>query len=99
MNVTRHGSTGRDPLEPGDYPEKCCLPAARRTDEHHELPVDDVEADVVHRLDAAFEELADVLEPHSGGPAVAPAARCVAWRIAALTNRCTDLRHSLAQLS
>ena len=39
----------RDRLEPRDHPERRALAAPRRTDEHDELAVSDVEVDAVHR--------------------------------------------------
>ena len=44
-------------LEPGDHAQQRRLAAARRADQHHELPVADVEADRVHRLDAVRVDL------------------------------------------
>ena len=51
-----------DLLEPGDHPQERRLPAARRPDEHHELPVGDRQVDVVDGDDAAGERLRHMLE-------------------------------------
>ena len=52
----------RDRLEPGDHPQRGRLAAARRADEHHELPVGDVEVERAHRLGAVGVDLPDVVE-------------------------------------
>ena len=49
-----------DLLEPGDHPQRGGLAAARRSDQHDELLVGDVEVDAAHRLGVveAFHHLA-----------------------------------------
>ncbi len=52
-------------LEPGDHAERRGLAAPRRTEEHEELPVEDLEREVVDR-DHIAESLRDVLQHHPG---------------------------------
>ncbi len=71
-----------DLLEPGDHPEAGCLAAARRSDEHHELAIGDLEVEIVDRGHVTV-FLGDVVErngrhrvppPHRGiaGPCIQP---------------------------
>ena len=53
---------GRELLETGDHPERGGLAAARRSDEDHELPVGDLERQVVHGDHVAGELLGHVVE-------------------------------------
>ena len=52
----------RDRLEPGDHPQCGGLAAARRADEHQELAVGDVEAEVVNGVIAVVIDLVDLVE-------------------------------------
>jgi len=52
---------GGDVLEADDHPEQGGLPAPGRPDQDHELPVLDVDADVVHGREAVAVLLDDVL--------------------------------------
>ena len=56
----------RDLFEPGNHAERCCLPAAGRTDEHHQLAVRNLERQVDHGDRAIRVDLLDVLERDSG---------------------------------
>jgi hypothetical protein len=51
-----------DLVETGDHAQDGGLAAARRPDQHHELAVADLKGDVPHRLHAAGELLANVLQ-------------------------------------
>ena len=51
-----------DLLQPGDRPQRGGLAAPGRADEHHELAVLDVKAQVVNGLDAARVRLFHVIE-------------------------------------
>ena len=51
-----------DLFEPCNHAERCCLPAAGRTDEHHQLAVRDLERQVDHGNRAVGVDLLDVLE-------------------------------------
>ena len=54
------GAVG-DLLEAGDHPQQCRLAATRGADEHEELPIGDLERDVVDR-GHVLEGLADMFE-------------------------------------
>ena len=51
-----------DLLEPGDHAQDRRLATPGRADQHHELAVADLQRDVVDRLHAAREDLADAVE-------------------------------------
>jgi len=71
VHVADRDRAFRDLLEAGDHPPERRLPATRRTDEHHELPVGDCQRDVVSSDDAAGERLRHVVEldgSHAYGP-------------------------------
>ena len=55
-----------DLLEPGDHPQQGGLAAARRTDQHHELAVGDVDLDAVQDVHATeiLVDLADLDRSH-----------------------------------
>ena len=55
-----------DLLEPGNHAQCRRLPAARRSDEHHELAVRDGEAQVGDGADAVSEHLRDAIERDAG---------------------------------
>ena len=57
-----------DLLEPRDHAERGRLPAARRTDEHHELLVADLEVHPGHGAGPVRVFLADPVERHAGHP-------------------------------
>jgi len=80
-----------DVLEAGDHPQRGGLPAARRADEDDELPVLDLEIEVLHGLGAVREALPDAVEldfrhgmlPRVGvGPQSATAALMKMMRVA-----------------
>ena len=62
-----------DRLEPGHHPQRGRLAAARRTDEHHELAVRDLEVEVGERPRPVLVDLACVLERDPGHQRTAPA--------------------------
>ena len=64
-----------DVLEPRDHPQRGRLAAARRTYQHDELMVGDVEIDAAHRLDLviALDHLTQRHVSHEHQPFVAPA--------------------------
>ena len=64
--VADHQRASGDRLQPGDHPQRRRLAAPRRTDEHQELAVGDVEAEVVDGLEAIVVDLVDVVENHGG---------------------------------
>ena len=53
---------GADVLQPGHHPEGRRLAAAGRADQHHELTVRDVQAEVADRLGAAGVHLVHVVD-------------------------------------
>ena len=55
-----------DLLETRDHAKRRRLPAAGGADEHHELPVLDLQVEVVHRSCPVRVDLADLLEPDLG---------------------------------
>jgi hypothetical protein len=61
-----------DVLQSGDHPERRGLPAARRTDENHELAVLDVEIHVLDGLRAVAVPLGYVLQLNFGHGEVLP---------------------------
>ncbi len=56
----------RDRLQPGDHPQQRALAAARRADEHEELPVLDGERGALDGLDAVVVDLANLLQLDAG---------------------------------
>ena len=51
-----------DRLEPGDHPQRGRLATSRRTDEHEELAVVDVERQTGDGLEAVVVDLVDIVE-------------------------------------
>src|SRR5215471_18410950 len=48
-------------FEPGDHPERGALRTAGRPDQHHKLPIVDIEVDALHRLIAVCIDFSDLL--------------------------------------
>jgi hypothetical protein len=65
---------GGDLLQPRDRPQCGRLPAPRRTDQHHELAISDIQAQLVDRLHAARVRLLHLIQDdlRHGGSVTAP---------------------------
>ncbi len=68
IDAPDHDRAARQLLQSGHQPQERRLPAAGGADEHHELPLADLEADVVDRLDLAREDLRDVVQADARRP-------------------------------
>ena len=71
IDAPDHDRAARQLLQAGHQPQERRLPAAGGADEHHELPLADLEADVVDRLDLAREDLRDVVQADARRPPAA----------------------------
>ena len=49
-----------DRFEPGDHAQRCRLRTARWSDEHHELPIRDIEVDAMNGLETVGVNLLEV---------------------------------------
>ncbi len=61
LRTDRDGA-GRDLFETGDHPKGGGLAAARRTDQDHELTIDDLQIEIRDRLGTVVEDLGDAIE-------------------------------------
>ena len=62
--VADHHLARRDRLEAGDHAQRGRLPASRRADEHEELALGDLQAEVMDGVEAIVVDLVDVFEYH-----------------------------------